>query len=625
MSLRSKLILSISIGLIAIYLALFGWIQNFYKDQVIKEGIFEMVLTGKFLKSEIQNKTIQVEETVQNIAKTIEGLTLTDEEILSILRQTIVNNPGETYGMTMAYLPEIREYSPYFYMKRDSVFYKDLAQVPNYNYDKTNWFKDAVISKSSGWTNEAYTDIDGGEDKMITYCDHIYNSDGNLKAILTGDLSLDFVSEILTSKFATKFPYNIWILQNHEQILNRFDTGQNSIVFDKDLLNSATEVQDIEIENSMKLFKTKWNDQNIYILTIPLDFNNWDIQIAFKRADILNSYQKTIEVLQLLFLLGLIVLIIVTAWITHRAVKPILHLSESISKIGDGKLDFKVPYSNRKDEIGVLAIAFEKLQIDLKKYINDLKISISEQARVHNELEVGHDIQKALLPSPEDLKHIPSISIGSYMKPATEVGGDIYDYFELPDGNICFVLGDVSGKGIPASLLMASVRSSIRALATNGKSPSEILSYVNNDIAEKNETCHFITLICGVTDFENNQFSFCNAGHERPFLITNKKSPEEIITHPQVALGILQNVDYENNIITFEDNTTLFLYSDGVTDALNTEEISFGKTGLIQMLSQHSEAKIIVKELVSALERHTLKAEAFDDITMLAIQFKIQK
>ncbi|HLW32095.1 MAG TPA: PP2C family protein-serine/threonine phosphatase, partial [Aequorivita sp.] len=282
----------------------------------------------------------------------------------------------------------------------------------------------------------------------------------------------------------------------------------------------------------------------------------------------------------------------------------------------------KVPYSNRKDEVGVLATAFENMQINLKKYINDLKISTSKQARIHNELEVGHDIQKALLPSPEELKHITAVSIGSYMKPATEVGGDIYDYFELPDGNICFVVGDVSGKGIPASLLMASVRSSIRALATNGKSPSEILTYVNNDLAEKNKTFHFITLICGVTDFANQQFAFCNAGHERPFLLQEGKTPEEIVTTPQTALGISPNFKYKNQLLSFEKNTTLFLYSDGVTDALNEAEISFGITQLIQVLSRQNNAETVVSDCVAALENHTLQAEAFDDITILAIQFK---
>ena len=372
----------------------------------------------------------------------------------------------------------------------------------------------------------------------------------------------------------------------------------------------------------MGVYATTWKNEAIYILSIPLDFNNWDIQVAFKRADILESYHNTIQILQIFFLIGLIVLITVTAWITNRAIKPILHLSNSIVNIGDGKLDYKIPYSNRKDEVGVLAAAFEKMQIDLKKYIEDLKVSTRNQARVQNELEVGHNIQKALLPSPEELKHISSVSIGSYMKPATEVGGDIYDYFELPDGNICFVLGDVSGKGIPASLLMASVRSSIRALATNGKSASEILTYVNNDIADKNETFHFITLICGITDFANNQFSFCNAGHERPFLLEVGKTPKEIFTTPQTALGISPNFDYKNQIIIFENETTLFLFSDGVTDALNKEDIPFGKTQLTQILSHQSNADTVVKDCIAALDTHTFQAEAFDDITILAVQFK---
>lgn len=622
MSLRSKLILSVSIGLICIYLALFGWIQSYFKDQLIKEGIFEMVLTGKFLKSEIQSRTIHVEETVQNIAKTIEGLNLKDEEVLSILKQTIINNPGEIYGMTMAYHPEIRKYSPYFYVQKDSVYYKDLAQINEYNYSQSSWFTESVSSKEEGWTT-AYIDIDGGENKMITYFEHIYSPRKQLEAIMTGDLSLDFVSEILSSEFATKFPYNKWILQNNEQVLTAVDSTYPYLKYQTSPLNSSAKVKDIEFEKDIKLYTSKWKNEDIFILSIPLNFNNWDLQIAFKKADILQSYQKAINLLSLFFLIGLIFLIILTAWITNRAIRPILHLSQSISQIGNGRLNTNVPYTNRKDEIGILAHSFERMQIDLKKYIKDLKISTREQARIQNELEVGHHIQKALLPSPIDLKHISAIEIGSYMKPATEVGGDIYDYFELPDGNICFVLGDVSGKGIPAALLMASVRSSIRALATNGKTPSEILNYVNNDIAEKNDTFHFVTLICGVTDFKNQQFIFCNAGHERPFLIENNKVPEEIFTTPQVALGVVSQMNYQNHMVNLKRNSTLFLYSDGVTDALNTSETSFGKDQLVQILSVQSEADQIVKNCIIALEQHTFQAAAFDDITILAIQFKI--
>ncbi|HLV93338.1 MAG TPA: SpoIIE family protein phosphatase [Aequorivita sp.] len=623
MNLRNKLILSISIGVIAIYLGLFGWIQSYYKDQLIKEGIFEMVLTGKFLKSEIQNKTVKVEETVQNVAHTIENLSPTKNEISTILKQIVANNPGETYGMAMSYLPEVAYFSPYYFLQNDSIYYKNLAEIDGYNYEKTDWFKDAISNRKRGWTHNIYDDLGGGEDKMITYYDYIHTPEGDLIAVITGDLTLSFISDILTSNFVTKFPYNKWISQSNSLILSETENNQNTLRFDENILTSANKVSHLNLDSTMSLHETTWKGENMYLLSLPLDFSNWDLQIAFKKADILHSYQKTIRILQLFFSLGLLILIIVTAWITNRAIKPIMHLSQSISNMGDGKLDFKVPYSNRKDEVGVLATAFENMQINLKKYINDLKLSTSKQARIHNELEVGHDIQKTLLPSPEELKHITAVSIGSYMKPATEVGGDIYDYFELPDGNICFVVGDVSGKGIPASLLMASVRSSIRALAINGKSPSEILTYVNNDLAKKNKTFHFITLICGVTDFVNHQLAFCNAGHERPFLLKENKTPEEIITTPQTALGISPNFKYENQILNFEKNTTLFLYSDGVTDALNKAEISFGKSNVIKVISNQTNAKKVVHDCIYALENHTLQAEAFDDITILAVQFKI--
>lgn len=622
MSLKNKLILSISIGLVAIYLGIFGWVQNYFKDRLIKEGLSEMVITAKFLRAEIQNRVLHVEEDVQNNQQILDNLTLTDAEILSVLRQTVINNQGETYGMALSYLPEIKRQSQYFYMKEDSLHFKDLAAQKDYDYEHTFWFEYALQKKSGGWTT-AYVDIGGGDDKMITYFEPIHNKNKEVIAILTGDLSLNWVHEILAADFLTKFPYNKWIIQIDDQLLISMDSSENSIIFDKSLLKSASEVNNIELDASITLHAVHWQGEDIYVLNLPLDFNKWDLQIAFKKADILHSYETTIRIIQIFFAAGLLLLILVTAWITNRNLKPILHLSSSISNIGNGRLNHKVPYTNKTDEIGTLARAFEKMQTDLKQYIKDLKQSTREQARIQKELEVGHKIQNALLPAPLDLQHLSALSVGSYMKPAKEVGGDIYDYFELPDGNICFVLGDVSGKGIPASLLMASVRSSIRALAFNRKSPSEIISYINNDLAAKNETFHFITLICAVTDFANRQLLFCNAGHERPFLLRENCIPEEIITQPQMAVGILANTVYTNHILSLDNHPTLFLYSDGVTDALNTSETAFGKEKLLQILAGQTQAEQLVQECISALEQHTLQAEAFDDITILAIQFKM--
>lgn len=622
MSLRGKLIISISVGLIAIYLGIFGWVQNYFKDRLIKEGLSEMVITGKFLRAEIQNRVLHVEEDVQNNAQILDNLSLTDAEILSILRQTVINNQGETYGMALSYLPEIKRQSQYFYMKDDSLHFKNLADQKDYGYEHTFWFQTALEMQSAGWTT-AYVDSGGGDDKMLTYFEPIHNKNKERIAILTGDLSLNWVHEILAEDFLTKFPYNKWIIQIDDQLLISMDSSENSIIFDKKLLQSSSEVSNIELDSSMSLHGVRWQDEDIYILSLPLDFNKWDLQIAFKKSDILHSYDQTMRIIQIFFAAGLLLLIIVTAWITNRNLKPILHLSTSISNIGNGRLNHKVPYTNKTDEIGTLARAFEKMQTDLKQYIKDLKQSTREQARIQKELEVGHKIQNALLPAPADLQHISSFSVGSYMKPAKEVGGDIYDYFELPDGNICFVLGDVSGKGIPASLLMASVRSSIRALAFNGKSPSEIISYINNDLAAKNETFHFITLICAVTDFANRQLLYCNAGHERPFLLRENFAPEEIVTTPQMAVGILSDTVYTHHVLSLAHQPTFFLYSDGVTDALNKSEIPFGKNQLIQILSGKTQAEQIVQDCIAALEQHTQQAEAFDDITILAIQFKM--
>src|SRR5690606_6091551 len=120
-----------------------------------------------------------------------------------------------------------------------------------------------------------------------------------MMAIMTGDLSLDFVYDILTSEFTTKFPYNKWILQNNQPIINNYDTSHHAIVFNQDILKNATQIQDFDLGSSMKLYSTNWKEEDIYILSIPLNFNEWDLQISFKKADILHSYERAIHVLQL--------------------------------------------------------------------------------------------------------------------------------------------------------------------------------------------------------------------------------------------------------------------------------------------------------------------------------------
>src|SRR5690606_32256868 len=127
-----------------------------------------------------------------------------------------------------------------------------------------------------GWTNEVYTDVGGGEDKMITYHDYIHNPEGDLMAVMTGDLTLSFISEILTSEFVTKFPYNKWISQGNALVLSETDSSHNTISFDKNILTAAKKVSHIDLESAMSLHEAKWKGENIYLLSLPLDFSKWD-------------------------------------------------------------------------------------------------------------------------------------------------------------------------------------------------------------------------------------------------------------------------------------------------------------------------------------------------------------
>lgn len=611
MNIKNKLILSITIGLIAIYASIIIFIRQQLQEKIIQDAVEEMQLTAHFIQSHLEQHTIHVEEIIQNTALQITESNIPISKIEHLIIQTLKNNPGEIYGMSFSYDPKIQYAAPYAYHQDSAIISRNLAQVEGYEYEKTNWFKEASEDSTYGWTS-TYFDHGGGDTKMITYYYPVLR-EGQRIGFLTGDLCLDWMEEWMHQKFTQKFEHHQWIVNSltHEII-----TPSKGLKINKELFHKSKKNTVIP---PVSLLENTSEKNSIYLLQLPMSFNDWNLNISFQKSDVLKAYNQTIFYLKIAFALGLILLIVMTSIAINHFTKPLIVLSKAITSIGNGRFNIKIPYQNRKDEIGTLSNSFVNMQNDLVKHIKDLKATTKENARIQNELDIGHKIQMSLLPDEHTIQHLTSFKVRGYMQAAKEVGGDLYDFFEVSDQNICFVVGDVSGKGIPAALWMASVRASIRAYAQMGLSPAEILTKVNRDICKKNSLYNFVTLFCAITDQKNQQLIFCNAGHERPFLLT-EGSPVEVSSTPQMALGIDPQKVYHNQTILISSTATLVIYSDGVTDAMNHENQNFGKENFLQILSQTTDIHHIVENTKNALHEFCFKAEPFDDITILAIQ-----
>ena len=269
--------------------------------------------------------------------------------------------------------------------------------------------------------------------------------------------------------------------------------------------------------------------------------------------------------------------------------------------------------------------AHEQLQVaysDLQKTNEDLneanrviEETTAAKERIESELRIARDIQMSMVPStfPED----EGLDIYASMTPAKEVGGDLYDYVLL-DKKLYFALGDVSGKGVPASLFMAQATRLFRTLAKQNLLPAEICTRMNDELAEDNEQGMFVTMFIGLVDLQSGHLDFSNAGHNPP-VINNDHFLE---MEPNAPIGLWPGLEYVGEEIDNIHNTPIFIYTDGLNEAENAAQEQFGDDHLLQILKEtpYQSARQTIELLQEEVARHVAGADPSDDLTMLCLR-----
>lgn len=247
--------------------------------------------------------------------------------------------------------------------------------------------------------------------------------------------------------------------------------------------------------------------------------------------------------------------------------------------------------------------------------------AIEEQRkRMQMELDLGKKIQSDMLPTIYPSSDLFDLS--AYLKPAKELGGDFYDFFFIDDEHLCFAVGDVSGKGVPAALFMAVSKTLIKSHAHDQLSPSEILTSVNRELSADNQLMMFVSLFIGILNVKTGKLLFSNGGHNAPFLINSRNSVSQISTRHGMVLGYSGDITYGEDELDLSGGESFILYSDGITEAVNEAGALYGEERLAETLvSDTSSAKGIIYKVLSALDNFVGLAEQADDITVLALKY----
>ena len=281
------------------------------------------------------------------------------------------------------------------------------------------------------------------------------------------------------------------------------------------------------------------------------------------------------------------------------------------------------PPIHSKDELEDLSNSLFELEQNVAETQEELGRISEEKGRMAAQMNIAKGIQEGVLP--KDFPEHRDFDIYAIMDPAKEVGGDLYDFFMLDDTHLFLVIGDVSDKGIPAALFMMTAKTLLHMHAKENPDPSTLLASVNNLLTDINTKEMFVTVWVGVLDLETGILTAANAGHEYP-MVRSGKEPFEIFKEPHgMPLGIMPGNKYENYEIILKPGDGLFLYSDGATDAINTENEQIGVDRLLEVVrkaaAEDTSPKGLVTNVKASLDQWSQDAYQFDDITMLSIVY----
>lgn len=316
--------------------------------------------------------------------------------------------------------------------------------------------------------------------------------------------------------------------------------------------------------------------------------------------------------------------IVILRYIENKVIKPISSFSEIEGFIqenekieAEGLVEVYSKYINEQNEIGTLARSYTDLINHNNHYIENIREIEGEKERINAELDIATKIQASALPT-EAIENNDFI-VNGYSKPAKEVGGDFFDYYQIDDENLAIIIGDASGKGVPAAILAMITQVIIKQLLKQYRDPSQVLYHLNNLLSEKNSESMFLTLWLGIYNKTTNELIFSNAGHNPP-IIKEKGGFRYMEIDSGLVVGIMEDFDYVCERTTLSEE--IIIYTDGITDANNEDNEMYGEERLINFFNKIKSDGDPIKPLLDNISDFTQGAKQYDDMTLLYLKIK---
>ncbi len=630
-SVSTHLIVAILPVTITLFLVVLISIYTSSKQHLMQAAQEECQYISTNIANKIEQQIKIIEQTARSSVILLPQSSLTKTNIFNFLQRILQQTP-HLFGTSLSFAPysynkKTKKFAPYVYKKNGKIYHRNLA---NGNYFNEQWFSYPQQTLKSSW-GRPYFDNLGGKEFMLTYSAPFFTTNSHqFLGVFTLDVSLKWLIELANSIKLS--PRSVaFIIDQTGTFIAHPNTKLIGKVSLQSLAKKLNQPYLLEIAQDIKEKRSGF--RQVHPISIkevsrffyaPIPGTNWSIGILFPESDLyrdLNSFTTKMIVIMIASIILLLLIILV---ISYRITAPLKNLTQKITKLHqqDWQLDTSSNYSQK--EIAELYNSFIEMQQELQLHIKNIIELNKNKQKIESELKIAQEIQNGILqkifpPFPE----ISQIDIFATILPAKSVGGDLYDFF-LHNNRIYFIIGDVSGKGIPASLYMAITITLLRA--NRGLPVEQMMNKVNSALASDNPNMMFTTLFIGAIDLNSGILTFCNAGHCYPIIYSEQHSPIILKTTHGPALGVMQ-YQYSSSTFLLNNNDKLLLYTDGLTEAHNLEDQLFGEQRFLEIIQQNTSYN--AQQICALLEKQVKEfmgtRDAFDDLTLLSLIYNDQR
>ena len=630
---RRKLSVRVSLWVVLfaaiIFLAALGFMFVQSRDAVRQEAINRA--------SQILNNTALRVTGILNRAEVasdmIEWLVVRHPEApdsMFVYSEGVLKRNPDFFNCSIAFEPYFFEkYGRYFsaYSKRTGDSIRTMQGGSDaYQYFYMDWYLMPKLLDRMCWT-EPYMDLDvstNTKEMLTSYCNPILDTEGKFLGVINIGLSLSWLSNTISAVKPYPNSYSIMVGHGGTYFVHP-DTTK--------LLNETIFTETMEREDTAKtalghamqrgeegMRQLTVDGVDSYVFYKPLGETGWSMAIVCPESDIFGGFDRLRRTVMTIVTVGLLLMLFFFIRIITSELQPLRRLAQEAETIASGQFDTKLPDFKRTDEIGQLSHSFGNMQNSLVSYIEELKTTTAQKASIESELNVASSIQMSMLPSV--FPNREGLDMYASMTPAKEVGGDLYGYLLIGD-SLYFCLGDVSGKGVPASLFMAQVTRLFRTLANQQMPPAEICTRMNDALSgDENPTNMFVTMFIGLVDLKTGHLSFCNAGHNPPVIGGGESHGDFLEMLTNFPIGVLPDLEFEGEEISSIKGRPLFIYTDGLNEAENKEHAQFGDDHLLDILrnTHFDSARQVIETLAAEVEHHRDGADPNDDLTMMCLR-----